>query len=101
MNIQITKDKKNKTIIVVATVSPDVSKKDAVNTLKVIEYLNNNNIKFKQCLKEDYASNRNNKMSGQWIFATTEQKVVDKTPQTVVTSDRAKRTRKSSKSKDE
>jgi len=101
MNVQITEDKKNKKIIVDVSVNPDISKKDMANTINVIEYLNNNNIKFTHCLKEDFACNRNNKLSGQWEFATFAQKTVDKGPPPVVSSSRAKKTNKSSKLKDE
>jgi len=97
MRFQVTKDKKNKQIIVDATVNRDTGKKDMANTLMVKEYLNANNIKFGDCLKEDYACNRNNIPTGQWIFSMPNvQKTLDKPTESVVSSNRAKRTKKSS-----
>ena len=69
-----------------------------------------NKIKFGDCIKEDRVSNRNNKEKGKWVFKSipgktkktpVSKKTVDKTSENVVSSSRAKRTKTSSKPKDE
>jgi len=88
MNISVTQ--KNGQLVVNASVNSNTDQKDSVYTRHVLDYLNKNGYKPGKCLKEDRACNRNNKMSGQWIFE------LDKPSKSVVSSNRAKRTKKSS-----
>jgi len=79
MNVTTTTDKKNKQIIVNATVNPDVTKKDTANTALVMEFLNNNNIKVGECIEEGYACNRNGIIASKWVFLMpNEKRIVDK-----------------------
>ena len=102
MEITITEDKKNKILIVKAAANSNTIRKDSATTTTIETYLNNNNIKFGQCLKSDRVSNRNNKLSGEWRFTLPgAKKSVDKPTPPVVSSKDAKRTKNRSKSKDE
>lgn len=102
MEITITEDKKNKILIVNAVANDKISKKDAATTATIETYLNNNNIKFGNCLKNDRVCNRDGNLNGEWRFTLPGvKKPVDNTTPSVVSSKGAKRTRKSSKPKDE
>ena len=108
MNITITKNKKLNTVVVRATASGDVTKKDAAKTSTIEAHLIKNNIKFGKCLKNDSVCNRNGKMLGEWIFELNNDKIgeiveksIDKPVKSVVSSKGAKRTKKSPKPKDE
>jgi len=103
MKITTTEDKKNKILIVNATANGNTVKKERATTTTIETYLNNNNIKFGECIKSDSVCNRNGKMSGEWRFnLSNKKKIVDKPPSPVVSSNSAKRTKKtSSKPKDE
>jgi len=105
MNITITENKKNNTVVVQATADGDITKKDAASTGTIEAHLRENNIKFGKCLKNDSVCNRNGKMNGEWVFELDNNKKivvpvgkkVDKPTPPVVSSKGAKRTRKSSK----
>ena len=102
MEIITTEDKKNKILIVTATANSNTIRKEKATTITIETYLNNNNIKFGECVKSDSVCNRNGKMSGEWRFnLSNKKKIVDNTPPPVVSSSSAKRTKTSSKPKDE
>lgn len=107
MNFTVTKDKDIITIQVgLPKLVRDKKTRLDLNRVRLREshindYLKKSNIKVGKCLKKDNLNNMGDRLVAIWKYEVPSKKVVDKTPKTVVTSDRAKRTRKSSKSKDE
>lgn len=86
MNYEIIENKKNKTVTVVATATSNITKKDSAQTFHVRQYLQENKINIMNCIKEDYVNNRSGKTKGEWVFNTSSDKVLDKTPSPVVQS---------------
>tara|TARA_R110002020_G_scaffold101898_4_gene239638 strand:+ start:512 stop:835 length:324 start_codon:yes stop_codon:yes gene_type:complete len=107
MNFKV--EKKDKEIIV--TVFLEVLKKDpktridmnrqSVRRKHVIDYLNKQNIKVGVCTQSDETDNMSGRLESVWKFTPFVNKKLDIAPQPVVSSNKAKRTKKVSKAKDD
>ena len=102
IDFKVTKDKKNNLLKVNARVPDNDSDHWWVCEIEQVQkYLEENNIIYGECLKKDYACNHQPKWEAEFIFKLEAKKELDKAPKSVVSSNRAKRTKRSSKPKDE
>ena len=67
----------------------------------VRDYLKKSNIQVGECLRKDNLDNMGERLTSIWIFMPSAKKILDKTPKSVVSSNRAKRTKPGSEPKDE
>ena len=102
IDFKVTKDKNNNLLKVAARVPNNDSDRWWVCEVEhVRKYLKENNITHGECLKKDYACNHQPKWEAEFVFELETKKKLDKAPIPVVSSNRAKRTKRSSKPKDE
>ena len=104
MQVIIKTDKTNGAIEVTITLdsfNPSDKNKIKVLTRDVDKILKERNIAFTECIKHDGICNINNDLVGKWIYSTEEQKALDTGGKAVVSSNRAKRSKRNSKPADE
>jgi len=104
MKIVIKTDKIKETIELTITLdsyNPSNKNKIKVLTRDVNEILKERNITFTECIKYDGICNINNDLVGKWIYSTEDKKRVDTSAKPVVSSNKAKRSKRNSKPADE
>jgi len=104
MKIDIKTDKTRETIEVTITLdSYNSSNKNKIKILTrdVDKILKERNITFTECVKYDGICNINNDLVGKWIYSTEGKKGVDTRAKPVVSSNKAKRSKRNSKPADE
>jgi hypothetical protein len=95
--MEVNVNKKQDRLVVDVTINNDPVRKISATTAKVKSWLSENNYTYGECIQESRLCNRNNTFSGQWVFLlSNDKKIVDKDPQIVVSSNSAKRAKKSS-----
>jgi hypothetical protein len=110
IKFNITKDLENNTLKVVVSVPDDKHQWWTCELKDVESYLRENHISHGKCIHDDYACSHMPKWEGTFLFELKEKeslkkiipkKVVDKTPSNMVSSNKAKRTKKVGKAKDD
>ena len=104
MKVETKTDKAKGTIEV--TITLDAYTTSDKNKIKVLtgdvdKILRERNIAFTECIKYDGICNINNNLVGKWIYSTKGKKEVDTGTKTVVSSNKAKRSKRNSKPDDE